>query len=49
MMSIEDDTVDFLKMWRQTKPELSEIRDSQTIVSGMGGSGIGGKILSTLQ
>ena len=48
MISIEDDTVNFLKMWRQAKPELSDIRDRQTIVSGMGGSGIGGEILSTL-
>ena len=48
MISIEDDTVNFLKMWRQAKPELSDIRDRQTIVSGMGGSGIGGEILSAL-
>ena len=48
MVNIEDDTLNFFKMWRQAKPKPSDRRDRQTIVSGMGGSGIGGEILSTL-
>ena len=48
MVNIEDDTLNFFKMWRQAEPEPSDIRDRQTIVSGMGGSGIGGEILSAL-
>ena len=48
MINIEDDTLNFLEMWKQKVPKLSDIRRSQIIVSGMGGSGIGGEILSAI-
>ena len=48
MINIEDDTLNFLRMWKQEVPKLSDIRRSQIIVSGMGGSGIGGEILSAI-
>ena len=46
MNNIEEDTANFLNMWQQAKPEISDTRHRQAIVSGMGGSGISGEILS---
>ena len=48
MIKIEEDTLNFLRMWKQTEPKISERRSDQIIVSGMGGSGIGGEILSAI-
>jgi len=45
-MDIEVDTLNFLELWKNAKPEPSGRTDSQIIVTGMGGSGIGGQILS---
>ena len=47
-MNIEDDTLNFLEMWRNAKPDISKKRNRQIIVSGMGGSAIGGQILSAI-
>ncbi len=47
-MKIEDDTLNFTQMFRRGK-ELSRIKHHErVIVSGMGGSGIGGNIASAL-
>ena len=48
MVDIEDDTLNFLEMWKQSEHELSDRKGSRIIVSGMGGSGIGGGILSAV-
>ena len=48
MNNIEEDTANFLNMWQQAKPEISDTRHKQAIVSGMGGSGISGEILAAI-
>lgn len=48
MVDVEDDTLNFLKMWKQSEHELSDRKGSRIVVSGMGGSGIGGGILSAI-
>ena len=48
MMNIEEDTLNFLEMWENAKSELSIKKYRQVILSGMGGSGIGGQILSAI-
>ena len=47
-MDIEADTLNFLEMWKNAKPELSNKNSRPIIVTGMGGSGIGGQILSAI-
>ena len=47
-MQIEDDTLNFFGMWKTSNFDLDESRKGQIIISGMGGSGIGGQILSTI-
>ena len=47
-MEIEDDTENFLGMWKSVDFELSSTNNKQIIISGMGGSGIGGQILSAI-
>ena len=48
MNNIEEDIANFLNMWQQAKPEISDTRHKQAIVSGMGGSGISGEILAAI-
>jgi len=47
-MQIEDDTLNFFEMWKTTHFDLVGAKKEQIIVSGMGGSGIGGQILSAI-
>ena len=47
-MQIKDDIMDFLGMWNSAEFKRSVIKDGQIIISGMGGSGIGGQILSAI-
>ena len=47
-MHIEDDTLNFFEMWKTAKFDLIEVKEEQIIISGMGGSGIGGQILSAI-
>ena len=47
-MQIEDDTLNFFGMWKTSNFDLDESIKRQIIISGMGGSGIGGQILSTI-
>ena len=47
-MQIEDDTLNFFGMWKASNFDLNESIKGQIIISGMGGSGIGGQILSTI-
>ena len=46
-MKVEEDTLNFFKMWNKVYFEAAQPRKEQIIVSGMGGSGIGGLLLST--
>jgi len=47
-MQIEDDTLNFFGMWDAVKFDSVETKKGQIIISGMGGSGIGGQILSAI-
>ncbi len=47
-MQIEDDTLNFFGMWNAIEFGSFEAKKDQIIISGMGGSGIGGRILSTI-
>jgi len=47
-MQIEDDTLNFFGMWKVSNFDLDESIKGQIIISGMGGSGIGGQILSAI-
>ena len=47
-MQIKDDIMDFLGMWNSAQFEQSVMEEGQIIISGMGGSGIGGQILSSV-
>ena len=47
-MQIEDDTLNFFGMWNAAQFDSTEAKESQIIISGMGGSGIGGQILSSI-
>ena len=47
-MQIEDDTLNFFGMWNAVEFDSDEARKGQIIISGMGGSGIGGQILSSI-
>jgi len=47
-MQIEDDTLNFFGMWKASNLDLDESIKGQIIISGMGGSGIGGQILSAI-
>jgi len=47
-MDIEKDTKNFLGMWKSVNFDLSKTTNKQIIISGMGGSGIGGQILSAI-
>ena len=47
-MNIEEDTENFLGMWKSVDFDLSNVNNKQIIISGMGGSGIGGQILSAI-
>ena len=47
-MQIEDDTLNFFGMWKVSNFDLDESIKDQIIISGMGGSGIGGQILSAI-
>ena len=47
-MQIKEDIMNFLGMWNSAEFEKSVLKDGQIIISGMGGSGIGGQILSAI-
>ena len=47
-MQIEDDALNFFGMWKAAQFDSTELKESQIIISGMGGSGIGGQILSSI-
>ena len=47
-MQIEDDTLNFFGMWNAIELDSAKIKKDQIIISGMGGSGIGGQILSSI-
>ena len=47
-MQIEEDTLNFFGMWNSVKFDPAKIKTGQIIISGMGGSGIGGQILSAI-
>ena len=47
-MQIQDDTLNFFEMWNAVKFDSTEAKKGQIIISGMGGSGIGGQILSAI-
>ena len=47
-MQIEGDTLNFFGMWKDAQFDSTEAKESQIIISGMGGSGIGGQILSSI-
>ena len=47
-MQIQDDTLNFFEMWNAVKFGSAEAGKGQIIISGMGGSGIGGQILSAI-
>ena len=47
-MQIQDDTLNFLGMWKAVEFDSVEAKKGQIIISGMGGSGIGGQILSSI-
>jgi len=47
-MQIEDDTLNFFGMWNAVEFDSVEAKKDQIIISGMGGSGIGGQILSSI-
>ncbi len=47
-MQIKDDTWNFFGMWNAVELDSAKAKNSQIIISGMGGSGIGGQILSSI-
>jgi len=47
-MQIEEDTLNFFEMWNTVNFDVVKAKKEQIIVSGMGGSGIGGQILSAI-
>jgi glucose/mannose-6-phosphate isomerase len=47
-MQIEEDTLNFFEMWNTLNFDEVKAKKEQIIVSGMGGSGIGGQILSAI-
>ena len=47
-MQIEDDTLNFFGMWYAVEFDSAGARKGPIIISGMGGSGIGGQILSSI-
>ena len=47
-MQIEDDTLNFFGMWNAIEFDSVKAKEGQIIISGMGGSGIGGQILSSI-
>ena len=47
-MQIQDDTLNFFRMWKAVEFDSAEAKKGQIIISGMGGSGIGGQILSSI-
>jgi len=47
-MQIEADTLNFFGMWNAVEFDSAEAKKGQIIISGMGGSGIGGQILSSI-
>ena len=47
-MQIDEDIMNFFEMWNSAEFEKSVLRDGRIIISGMGGSGIGGQILSAI-
>ena len=47
-MQIKDDTLNFFGMWHAVEFDSAGFRKGQIIISGMGGSGIGGQILSSI-
>ena len=47
-MQIKDDTLNFFEMWHAVEFDSAGVREGQIIISGMGGSGIGGQILSSI-
>jgi len=47
-MQIENDTLNFFGMWNAVEFDSAEAKKGQIIISGMGGSGIGGQILSSI-
>ena len=47
-MQIGDDTLNFFGMWNAIELDSAKIKKDQIIISGMGGSGIGGQILSSI-
>ena len=47
-MQIEEDTLNFFGMWNTVEFDSAVEKKGQIIISGMGGSGIGGQILSSI-
>ena len=47
-MQIKEDIMNFLELWNSAEFEKSVLKEGQIIISGMGGSGIGGQILSSI-
>ena len=47
-MQINQDIMNFFEMWNSAEFEKSVLREGRIIISGMGGSGIGGQILSSI-
>jgi len=47
-MQIDQDIMNFFEMWNSAEFEQSVLREGKIIISGMGGSGIGGQILSSI-
>ena len=47
-MQIDEDIMNFFEMWNSAEFEKSVLTEGRIIISGMGGSGIGGQILSSI-
>jgi glucose/mannose-6-phosphate isomerase len=47
-MQIKDDTLNFFGMWNAVEFDSAKAKNGQIIISGMGGSGISGQILSAI-
>ena len=47
-MQINQDIMNFFEMWNSAEFEQSVLGEGRIIISGMGGSGIGGQILSSI-